>query len=233
MRIGQGHSLLRNNWWIGAPFCVHSPHTFSAFGALHCSTPPGSLRNCNLNFHSVGKSNQFWVEVANRTEVKSTSKAEVKDEKPVVTSSKSASKAEVKGEKAVVTSSSDAFHELSSRRLPLPLHFLSNSFAFSWLGKAREIPMIDEAAVQALKERAAIGNANLKVQSLAAHGARKTHAELPSAKALCGGALLALFLLARYRHVVMQRQRQVLDIVHHSRDSFSAGLLAQDGQFKS
>lgn len=56
MRVGQGHYLLTNNWWIGSGNCVRS-----SFGELNC----GSLSNCGLKFSSTGKSDELQVAVMN------------------------------------------------------------------------------------------------------------------------------------------------------------------------
>jgi hypothetical protein len=54
MRIGQGHYLLTNNWWIGSHKCYRS-----SFWKLNC----GSHLSCGLMFASKGKSDELHVSI--------------------------------------------------------------------------------------------------------------------------------------------------------------------------
>lgn len=53
MRLGQGHHLFDNNWWIGNPLCGTIPDS----GQFDCGL-------CGLDFHAGNDDHEFVVSVA-------------------------------------------------------------------------------------------------------------------------------------------------------------------------
>jgi len=61
MRLGQGHTFIFDNWWIGGDSCS-SPAAGS--NELKCSKPS----SCGISFHSNGKTDRFQVAVIDEGE---------------------------------------------------------------------------------------------------------------------------------------------------------------------